>query len=551
MEKKKNNAIEKVNNAIENAGGTPDSNENEVSDKNSEIIDKKAAEKKNAERRKKRNDLKKQKEKERIQKVRLVAAATKERVKAERKAERQRAKEERKLLKIKNRQKNRENGRTFSGYLASTIALGAVAVVLAGILTYTLIIPTANDNALENAYRRSFYNTVAEVNNIDNNLSKAIVSSDSGAMITYLSDTAINSELAESDIQDLPLKDDSKFYTTKIVNQTGDFSKYLLKKLAEGEELSEGDVVGLKRLYKANAELKKALAEIRENIGGDYSFTSLLSAGKGDKIISGLNKLENLSVSYPELIYDGPFSDGKDERVIKGLNFAEVTKEQAKEIFKEIFSDYDLKKVAYKGGSNAEISVYNFSAEVNGSILYASVTKKGGKLLGFSYAGDCKEVKYYQDYAEEQALKFLEKIGIINVKPVWINLSDDNVYTINVAGVENGVILYPDLIKVRVCAFSGKVIGTEATSYYTNHTERTIGGATLTKEQAAAKVNSSISVKNARLAVVPMGKEKEVLCYEFIGEYDGSTYYVYIDANSGREVQMFKVIETTEGTLLI
>lgn len=541
MEKKKNNAIEKVNNAIENAGGTPEK----------EVPDKRDAIKKNDERRRKRTALKKQKERERNERVKLRKNAAKEMIKAEMKAAKLRGKEERKLLKIKNKQKNRENGRAFGGYLASTIALGAVAVVLAGVLTYTLIIPTANDNALENAYRRSFYNTVAEINNIDNNLSKAIVSSDKGAMITYLSDTAINSELAESDIQDLPLKDDSKFNTTKIVNQTGDFSKYLLKKLAEGESVSENDLVGLKQLYKANAELKKALAEIRENIGGDYSFTSLLNAGKGDKIISGLNGLENLSVSYPELIYDGPFSDGKEERKVKGLNYPEISRNEAEEIFNKIFSEYELKEVVFAGENKASIECYNFSAQSKGNNLYASITKKGGKLLSFSYAGDCKQVKYYEDYAESKALEFLSKTGIADVKPVWINLSDDNVYTINIAGEKNGVILYPDLIKVRVCAYSGEVIGVEASGYYTNHTERVIKPTQLSEEAAAKKVNSSIAIKNGRLAIVPIGEEKEVLSYEFMGEYDGSTYYVYIDANTGKEVQMFKVIETTEGTLLI
>ena len=60
-----------------------------------------------------------------------------------------------------------------------------------------------------------------------------------------------------------------------------------------------------------------------------------------------------------------------------------------------------------------------------------------------------------------------------------------------------------------------------------------------------------MEVNSIRLALVPIGTSAEKLCYEFAGEFDGSTYYVYIDAKSGRQVEMFKVIESTEGTLLM
>ena len=51
--------------------------------------------------------------------------------------------------------------------------------------------------------------------------------------------------------------------------------------------------------------------------------------------------------------------------------------------------------------------------------------------------------------------------------------------------------------------------------------------------------------------MVPVGETSEKLCYEFTGTYDDSTFYVYIDALSGKQVQMFKVVESTEGTLLV
>jgi germination protein YpeB len=196
------------------------------------------------------------------------------------------------------------------------------------------------------------------------------------------------------------------------------------------------------------------------------------------------------------------------------------------------------------------IPCYNVQGESKGEILYGQISKVEGKVIMFSYAGSCMSVNCSDDDAVESAQKFLQELKIDNMKPVWINLSN-NVYTINFAGEQDGVIIYGDLIKVRVCAETCKVIGIEAKSYYTNHTERVIANATLTESSAQEKVFEGINVKTCRLALVPIGLKSEKLCYEFSGEKDGETYYVYIDAQNGRQVEMFKVIKSTEGTLLM
>ena len=69
-----------------------------------------------------------------------------------------------------------------------------------------------------------------------------LATADSGALQRYLVDTAINSELAENSIQQLPLHDESKYYTTKLINQIGDYSKYINNKLIMGEQISASDM---------------------------------------------------------------------------------------------------------------------------------------------------------------------------------------------------------------------------------------------------------------------------------------------------------------------
>lgn len=453
-------------------------------------------------------------------------------------------------IESKNDENSKKGCKKRKGLIGAVITLSVIAIALASTLTIKMILPSSADKALESSYAKAFYNTVEYVDNIDLNLSKTFASKDKKAMQGYLIDTAINSELAENDLQTLPLHDESKFYTTKLVNQIGDYSKYLNDKLIKGQSLTEQDMQTLYQLYQANKSFRSALNDMINGMGPDYSFSSMSSGGNSNIVNNGFNELQNLSVEYPELIYDGPFSDGITSREIKGLSGEEISSSTAQERFKLIFADYNLENVQSVGETNANIECFNVQGEIKGETLYAQISKKGGKLVMFAYAGSCKGQNIEQSQAEQVAKEFLEKADIFGMKAVWTNL-ENNVYTFNFAYETQGVIVYSDLVKVRVCAETGMVIGLEASSYYTNHTERIIEPATLSQKGAMQSVSDNIEIASSRLALVPVGVSGEKLCYEFSGVYDDETYYVYIDAISGEQVELFRVIKSTEGQLLM
>lgn len=509
MEEKKNNAVEKVENIIAEKHGDEKKAEKE----------KKAAER------------------------RVEAAREKQREKAQK----ERIKEQKKEMKDEQKKSGKKNSK---GLVAAVITLGIATLVLASALTFTMIMPSEKDMALENVYQKSFYDTVSQVDNMDLNMSKILATEDEGAMQEYLMDLAVNSELAENDLQQLPIKDESKFYTTKLVNQIGDFAKYLNKKIIDGSPLNDEDYSNLLNLYEANKNFKNSLQNVIDNMGDDFEFSSLGENNNNNLLLNEFTELENLSVEYPELIYDGPFSDAVNEREVKGLSGGQISESEGMDIFKSIFGEYNPENVTSSGETNAYIECYTYTATVKGESLYAEISKNGGRVVMFAYAGSCKGVNYEERAAIERAVAFMEKTEINGMKPVWSNLAN-NVYTINFAFDLDGIIVYSDIVKVRVCAETGMVIGLEATAYYTNHTERVIDSPAISEEQAKAKVSSNIEIETCRLSLVPIGEKSEKLCYEISGNYDGSLYYVYIDAKSGRQIEMFKVIEGTEGKLLM
>lgn len=545
MEDRQNNAVEKVEKIIE-----------EKKNKNSKTMRGIKRQAQNLEEKTERERLQAERRIE-LARIRARKKAEKQKIKQMQKQERNKKKAQRELKRQERRAKienakaeRKKNNKGYGGWLAAVITLSVATLVLASVLTFTFLMPTQTDNMLENTYRKSFYDTVKQVDNIDLNLSKILASKDSSAVQKYLVNTAINSELAENDLQQLPLQDESKFYTTKLINQIGDYAKYLNEKLIDGQGITQKDRENLISLYNANLNLKNSLGEMVGQMGDDFSFKTVLDGGSGNLVIKGFNDLQNLSVDYPELIYDGPFSDGQDSREIKGISGDMISDGQAMQIFKSIFKDYSLENFMNDGSTTGDIECFNVTGEKDGELLYAQISKTGGKLIMFSFAGSCNAVNVSEEKAVEKAKNFLSELDINQMKPVWINLTG-NVYTINFAYEQNGIIVYSDLVKVRVCAETNTVIGLEARSYYTNHAERKINSATIDRVSAQKYLWDEIEVQTSRLALVPIGNSSEKLCYEFSGEYEGSTYYVYIDATTGRQVEMFKVIQGTEGELLI
>jgi len=534
MKTEKNNAVEKVENIIaEKNGESPFSSQSGFSENNTSDEEYKMKEEREEKARQKAE------EKEKKRKIK----EEKEKLKAEKKQEKEK-------IKAMRKKEGNGGGQSKKGYIAAIVTLSVSAFALAVALTFVTVMPSANDTALEASYQKSFYDTVDRVNNIDLNLSKIIATEDKESKQVYLVDTAVNSELAENDLQQLPLADESKYYTTKLINQIGDYCKYLNKKLINGDPLSNEDEESLKKLYSANRTLKNALDSMLSGMGNNFSFSSMGTATSGNIVIDNFNELQNLSVQYPELIYDGPFSDGVDGTNIKGLSDNKIDKARAKEIFNELFEDMRYSDLKDAGMSEGTIRTFNFTAKVKNEILYAQISENDGKLIMFAYSGSCRNDNVDSGDAIEEAVTFLLKMGVDNMEPVWINLSN-NVYTINFAYTVNDTVVYADLIKVRVCAETCMVIGVEATAYYTNHIERSIGSPSLGESAAQSKVSENIEIETSRLALVPIGNDKEVLCYEFSGVYDGNVYYVYIDAVSGRQVEMFKVVESSEGLLLM
>lgn len=502
-------------------------------------------------------------EKKAKKRMRLAAAKLKKEKQAEKRkvkaADRQARREQKRVKKAahrENKKVKRESGRKNpnKGLVAAVIALGVSVLALASMFTFYYMDQMTMNAQLNNMYEKSFYDLIGYVDNLETNMSKLMVSNSAAEQQKLLTNLAVQSELAENNISQIPFNDKTRYGTAKVLNQIGDYSKTLQQKIASGKSLSEKEQQDIESLYNINVNLKRELQNLARSLDKDFKFTSLLDKDlNGNLVNDTFNDLENNSVEYPKMIYDGPFSDGLENQQLKGLNEPEITRSEAEAKFKKYFGDYSFGEINFDSETVSNgIESYNFYA-VNdeGNQIYAQITKKGGKLVMFNCYDDCTAQNYSSDECIAIADKFLAEAGFDGMEAVWVN-ENGNVANINYAYTMDGTVVYSDLVKVKVCMEKGVVTGIEAMTYFLNHTEdRDVAQAVISEEEARAMVNSKLEITQSRKCIIPLGANREAMAYEFAGEYNGNLYYVYIDAATGDEAEVFRVVEGTEGRLLI
>ena len=213
---------------------------------------------------------------------------------------------------------------------------------------------------------------------------------------------------------------------------------------------------------------------------------------------------------------------------------------------KKVQDIFDTNDINYVGFAKGKFETYNFF--VKQKSLDVSITKNGGLLLTVTSYVTPQEKTIDANQAIKIAENFALRVGINNMHSVWTQ-TVGNIQYINLSKIENSCIYYSDLIKVKVDLSSGNVIGWEATNYATNNKSRNFSSS-ISMTQAQNKLSSVLSVKERNYCIIPDKYVGELSAYEFICTWKNYTYYVYIDSNTGKEANIMRVVNTTNGDLL-
>lgn len=453
-----------------------------------------------------------------------------------------------KLIDWKNRLKK--------GHMFSIIVGLLIVVAILGIILYKK--QREYRQASENSYNAAFFELVDYVQNVETYLAKALISSTPEHGAETLTNLWREANLAQAYLSRLPIESQELENTEKFLNQVSDYSYSLSRKNIYNESLSDDDFNNLKELHTYSQELENTLNQLSDDLNtGRFSWGELTKKGtvafaqQVDNISKeSFSNLEENFHEYSGLIYDGAFSEHLTNVERKGLTGDDVDENKAKEIAENFIGVENIKETSSLGYfENATIQNYGFSIKKsNDETVNISVAKKGGHIISMNANREVKAESITQEQANEYGKSYLESKGFSNMKETYY-LKQDGIVTINYAYNQDNVVIYPDLIKVKVALDNGEVLGLEATGYLNNHQKRDISNVKISKEDAKKNLNKNLEIKSEGMAVIPTEWKTEILCYEFKGKVDDREFLVYINAENGKEEDVLVITNTPNGTL--
>lgn len=416
-------------------------------------------------------------------------------------------------------------------------------IVSSGITVYNYRRAHMYARMLSDAYAGALLTAMMQMEELELNIDKALISEDEGQGAVLLSRIGSDAAAVHAHLSALPVAHSAMADAMKMCNQLQDYAMILQEKAQPA--LDDESVRLLQQLSDACTQLlehlRQAYAQMQgEKLQFDVRQSYMLDADSAARPIERVGEM----IDYPTLIYDGPFSDVVSENAPRGLGDRQVTQDEAAGIACEYVGE-ELSAAELTQESGGMIPAWGVKVTQEDCVLQLAVTKQGGDVLWMFPEQADFALKYGLEECKKAAEEFLAAHGYGEMHLTFWQIYG-GMATLSYAAVQDGVVLYPDLVKVQVRMDELEVVGIEARHYLTSHTRRENLTPEISEMAARGAISERLENVTSRLCLIPQNGQ-EYLCWEFTGEYNGNTYFVYIDAMTGRQRDIQRLVQTSIG----
>ena len=431
--------------------------------------------------------------------------------------------------------------------------LGAAAV-LSLLLTFSYATQAQRSaQALEDSYTQRVLEAQEHLQSLAIRLDKTAAVQDVRMQVELLSGAARQADQVVSDLTALPLSHVAMSHTIKFCNQLSEYALMQALLCASGQPMGEKTLQDLKGMGHSCTLLMGQLATARDAMLAQSLKMGMDSSVFYEEAQLSSRPLEQVGdpdhgMEYPAMIYDGAFSDARHAGKPKALGEGSITMEDAVQIARRFIGEHRVQSAVPGVETGGALPCYGVTLTLtDGVVLNADVTRQGGKLLWIMPEHAAFQPGLTLEECTQKAQAFLQSRGYGPMEANHYQVYD-GLAVINFAAAQDGVLLYPDLIKVQIRMDTGELVGLESNNYLMNHTQRTNLTASIPQEEAMKNV--SLAGKTTRLCIIPYrGDEK--LCWEVSGMQNDSEYRVYVDAHTGEELEVLKMIREPMGEFAV
>ncbi len=426
------------------------------------------------------------------------------------------------------------------------IAIVSLVVVLTCVLiAYYQVYKSEKQNSqtLEGIYASSYFSMVDNINNLSVDLAKYSTLTTKQAKLSTLQDMMQDCNYVVTGLSVLPVDAENVMSATKFFNQVNGVCEAYTSVLNKNENLTQEQEL----LFD---EIALVLGQIKENFnyqnygmydtGFNFVDAGIFTQSGMTELSTSMGDLTSDAIDYPTMIFDGPFSTALETAVVKGLPTEEISVDEAKDYLNNIVYRNRNAEINFKDTTEGDISTYDFDVEIGKKKFVAQVSKRGGLLITISGYAEDGDAIIGTEQAQVMAQTFTNNVGFKDMVSVWCELHG-NVAYINLAPKVNGVIYYPDLVKVKVDLTNQEIIGFEALNYALNHTTRN-GEFNVSIDDAESLLGFDYEILNTEKTIIRLDSGKEVCAYEFFVDRIDGTYFYYVDANTKQIVKTLKLV---------
>ncbi|WP_438351294.1 germination protein YpeB [Paenibacillus sp. FA6] len=400
----------------------------------------------------------------------------------------------------------------------------------------------------ENQYQRAFHDLSFHMDRLHGELGNTLaVNSASRSMHRKgLVNVWRMTSQAQSEINQLPLTLLPFNKTEEFLSKISKFSYQTSIRDLDKEPLSDQEFNTLKVLYKDSGQISKDLQAVQDKVIKNRLRwmdveTAIANEEKveDNSIIDGFKTVDKVVGEYPEMDWGPSVASLNDKRTVKKLDGIPMTEADIRRKaikFADVPSDSEVQIT--ENGKGTEWS--SFTAKVknkskkDGSISM-DFTSKGGLLISYSNDRKVGNKQVNMEQSMEKASAYLSNKGYRDMTAIMFD-EYGNMGTFTYVQKQDGVLIYPEKITVRVGLDNGEVTGFQASDFVVEHQDaRAIPKAKLTLEEARKMLNLEFEETYNRKSLIKDEFSKEVLCYEFGGKVYGTSYRVFINAEDGSE----------------
>lgn len=404
---------------------------------------------------------------------------------------------------------------------------------------------------LENSYQRAFHELVYNMKTVENELAMLSAANGVDQQMQKLSTVSRQAYSAQEKVGQLPLGLVPLDETEAYLKRVGDYVSSLASK---GSALGQAEKTSVLELQQSAGKIGDQLAALQstilqKNIRWTDVQAALVKAKRQDEVrdntvIDGLQLVNQEVQQFPEIKVDQRVGVALPPPTALGGTKVSQADAQATALWFLSPNDKAAFQVVSVELTKGIIPTYRFVLTTPRADrqVTVEVTEAGGKVFWMFDSRVPSAVQIPNAALTQQSSDWLRRRGYNNLQLVGQHEYQGSVLFAYVFE-QNGVLVYPDLLRVRMARDDGSVIGFEGNGYVAYHSEtRQLAQPKITVEQALGKLSKGLEqIGPAQLAVIFNANAQETLTYELPVKNATDSFLIYVDAEKGDELQIVRL----------